>query len=164
MVRSLLNGLGGLMLIVAILGLGARPAAADHSGVPVPHPVKAYKGEQCVEPADVMRRQHMNYLLHQRDETVRGGVRGAKYGLRQCIECHAIPADNAGGARTVEAFCSDCHEYAAVEIGCFQCHSAKAEPNRQSSLGQGWAPGLSTADRLRNLSALKAEIERHVGK
>ena len=34
----------------------------------------ARAGTQCVEPADVMRRRHMDFLKHQRDETVLGGV------------------------------------------------------------------------------------------
>ncbi|MDA0304717.1 MAG: hypothetical protein O3B76_00270 [Proteobacteria bacterium] len=92
-----------------------------------PKPTKAFKGDKCVEPVDVMRRDHMNYLLHQRDETVQQGIRGKKYSLRQCIECHAVPDKQAGGERTVEPFCGECHKFAAVTIDCFQCHTNKPE-------------------------------------
>ncbi len=95
--------------------------------VPIPHPVKAFKGEKCVEPAGVMRRQHMNFLMHQRDDTVRRGIRGKKHSLRGCINCHAIPDKQAGGTRTVREFCSDCHNYAAIKITCFECHTNKVE-------------------------------------
>ncbi len=110
------------------------PALAAETGVPLPNPAKAHIGEQCVEPVDVMRREHMNFLRHQRDETVRSGIRGNKYSLRGCVECHAVPDAAAGGARTVQAFCSECHSYAAVSIDCFGCHSNEAETAKNSLL------------------------------
>ena len=36
-----------------------------------------------------MRRNHMELLKHQRDDTVRSGIRGAKYSLKDCVGCHA---------------------------------------------------------------------------
>jgi len=106
-------------------GLSAPAAAGD---VPVPHPAKAFKGAQCVEPVDVMRRNHMRFLLHQRDETLREGIRGKKYSLNQCIECHAVASPEVAGGkvRTLKPFCAECHDYAAVSIDCFQCHNGAA--------------------------------------
>ena len=129
--------LGSFLLLAGVLVgiLVAAPeiaAAAENASIP-PKPVKAFKGKECVEPVDVMRREHMTYLYHQRDETVQGGIRGNKYSLRQCIECHAVPDKMAGGERTVRAFCGDCHKFAAVTIDCFQCHTTKPENVKSTS-------------------------------
>ncbi len=109
-------------------------ACAQESGVPLPSVPKAVKGEQCVEPVDVMRREHMNFLIHQRDETMRQGIRGNKYSLKGCTECHATvdPAAKDKKVRTVEPFCAQCHEYAAVKIDCFECHNPEL-PLQQNS-------------------------------
>jgi hypothetical protein len=115
-----------VVVLLALLVV-SPPALAGESSVPLPNPAKAHIGDQCVEPVDVMRREHMNFLRHQRDETVRSGIRGNKYSLRGCVECHAVPDTAASGARTVRAFCSECHSYAAVSIDCFECHSNEAE-------------------------------------
>ena len=115
----------------AMLAAGGA-AAQTGGGVPFPVLPKA-TGEQCVEDTEIMRREHMNLLLRQRDETMRDGIRGGKYSLRACVQCHAAPdpAPHPGGAptgvRTIKGFCVQCHEYAAVRIDCFQCHSETAE-------------------------------------
>ena len=100
-------------------------AMAQQSSVPLPSPAKAFKGKQCVAPVDEMRREHMNFLDHQRDETMREGIRGNKYSLQQCIDCHATvdPEIQNGDVRTLEPFCAECHAYAAVSIDCFACHN-----------------------------------------
>ena len=116
------------MLAVASLVSGTVIApdtrAADR--VPLPMLVKAAKGEACVEPLPVIRRDHMKFLMHQRDDTVHGGVRGARHSLVGCIDCHAAK-DDAGQWVRIDApgqFCASCHAYAAVKIDCFQCHAA----------------------------------------
>lgn len=121
--RSILS----IICAAAVVLLTAGTASAEDSGVPLPHPAKAFKGDQCVEPVDVIRRKHPDFLKHQRDETVKDGIRGKKYSLVDCVECHAVPDPEAGGARTVRTFCNECHKYAAVSIDCFQCHTTKAE-------------------------------------
>ena len=81
-------------------------------------------GEKCVEPTDVMRLEHMNFILHQRDETMYKGIRGAKHSLKDCIDCHAGYEDS-GKPVPINAegqFCESCHEYTAVSIDCFGCH------------------------------------------
>jgi len=126
--RSAIKFLSLAILGLAILGGGlASPVNAGE--VPLPNPAKAFKGEQCVEPVDVMRRDHMTFLKHQRDETLREGVRGNKYSLNECIACHAVKSpDVAGGkVRTLKPFCAECHAYAAVSIDCFQCHTGAAQ-------------------------------------
>jgi|TARA_Y100000294_G_scaffold49381_1_gene46504 hypothetical protein len=119
--------LGIILLLAGVLAVAPETAGAGETASFPPKPVKAFKGKECVEPVDVMRREHMTFLYHQRDETVQGGIRGKKYSLRQCIECHAVPDQKAGGERTVRAFCGECHKFAAVTIDCFQCHTTKPE-------------------------------------
>mgnify|MGYP001343539417 CR=1 FL=1 len=101
------------------------PAYAGDGRTPLPVIEPATAGTQCVEPADVMRRNHMRFLEHQRDETVHGGVRGAKYSLKGCIDCHAS-AKTASVAKAETNFCVSCHSYAAVRIDCFECHTSKS--------------------------------------
>ena len=94
--------------------------------MPLPALVKAHRGEACVEPLPVIRRDHMKFLLHQRDDTVHEGIRGARHSLVGCIDCHAAK-DDAGQWVRIDApgqFCESCHEYASVKIDCFGCHSA----------------------------------------
>jgi len=117
-----------LLLALLIALAGAVPASAD-GGVPMPKPAKAFAGEKCVEPVEVMRRFHMSFLEHQRDDTVHGGIRGAKHSLKGCVDCHAVKSpDVAGGkVRTLKPFCKECHDYAAVSIDCFGCHTGAAK-------------------------------------
>jgi len=113
-----------------------RTADAEQSGVPLPTLSKAVKGEQCVEPANIMRREHMNFLTHQRDETLREGIRGKKYSLQQCTECHATadPEIEEGKVRTLQPFCTQCHEYAAVKLDCFACHNPTLPLDKSSRI------------------------------
>lgn len=76
---------------------------------------------------DTMRREHMNLLKHQRDRTVREGVRTTQYSLTGCIECHASSKNNSViGAR--DNFCESCHAYVGVRLDCFECHASKPPP------------------------------------
>jgi len=85
------------------------------------------KGGQCVEDAQWMRKNHMDLLKHQRDDTMHGGIRGAKYSLKACIGCHASQATGSVAAASTN-FCQSCHAFAAVRIDCFECHSSKPAP------------------------------------
>lgn len=92
----------------------------------VPRPeIVVEKPGQCVEPTDVMRRDHMKFLLHQRDLTVHEGIRTPKYSLAACVECHA--STKTGSVLGQGGFCQDCHSYASVKLDCFECHAAKPE-------------------------------------
>ena len=116
---------GSMALAIAVgLLLASGTAAADR--VPLPALVKAHRGEACVEPLPVIRRDHMKFLMHQRDDTVHEGIRGARHSLVGCIDCHAAK-DDAGQWVRIDApgqFCESCHEYASVRIDCFGCHAA----------------------------------------
>ena len=80
------------------------------------------KSEQCVEPTPEMRKNHMNYILHQRDKTMYDGIRTKQHSLKECINCH-VPENNKLVYGDDKHFCSSCHNYAAVSIDCFQCHA-----------------------------------------
>ena len=86
--------------------------------------IEKARGGQCVEDPAVMRRTHMELLRHQRDDTVRGGIRGARHSLKQCIGCHASATTGSVAAAPTN-FCVSCHSYAAVRIDCFECHASK---------------------------------------
>ena len=78
-------------------------------------------GKTCVAPVEEMRRSHMTMLFHQRDRTLRQGVREARAGLKGCVECHA--GRESGSVLGKDGFCSSCHSYASVKIDCFECHT-----------------------------------------
>ena len=112
----LVTGLPGVIILILALVVFAAP----------PQPVITQaKGEQCVEPVDVMRRQQMDFLTHLRDKTVHQGIRGQRHSLIECVGCHAqkdqdnqyIPINDSG------QFCQSCHAYSAVRIDCFECHA-----------------------------------------
>jgi len=117
------------LLVIAIVMFGAAVAAsADESRVPFPLVPKA-KGEACVRDTDFMRTNHMELLLHQRDDTVHEGVRPEKTRLTACLDCHAVKG--ASGTpityKDPKHFCRTCHDYAAVSIDCFSCHNSVPE-------------------------------------
>jgi hypothetical protein len=86
--------------------------------------IELARGGQCVEDPAAMRRNHMKFLKHQRDDTMRSGIRSAKYSLKACVECHA--SQKTGSVNVSDSnFCQSCHSYAAVQIDCFECHANK---------------------------------------
>jgi len=109
-----------LALMLAVAGIAhANDQRAGRVAVPV---VKIEKGEACVGPTEQMRRDHMKMLFHQRDRTVRQGIREPRFSLKGCVECHARP--DTGSVLGKDGFCSSCHAYASVKIDCFECHSS----------------------------------------
>jgi hypothetical protein len=114
------------MLMVGML-IPAMQAAAESAFITKGS--KAASMDSCVAPTEIMRRNHMDFLKHGRDETVRDGVRGLDYSLAECIDCHA-GADETGKPVAVDAegqFCQACHGYVAVSPACFQCHRTTPE-------------------------------------
>ncbi len=101
--------------------LAITPAWATDSFAPK---LDIGKGGKCVEEPQWMRKNHMQVLLQQRDETVHLGIRDGKYSLKVCIECHASTKDDSVLGRA-DSFCEGCHRYEAVKIDCFECHSSK---------------------------------------
>ena len=139
----------------------ALPAVAG-SDTPVRLPeLPPARGEQCVEPVPVIRRDHMKFLLHQRDDTVHLGERGARHSLVGCIDCHAAK-DTAGRWMPINAkgqFCEACHAFAAVRMDCFECHAAKPEDGARMS---GFDPARVPAAGLGGARARVARSEASV--
>lgn len=88
---------------------------------------KADTQDVCVEPTEIMRKEHYMFLLHQRDNTVIDGVRTKKHSLANCIDCH-VSYDEKGKAIPINSegqFCQQCHVKTATNITCFSCHAAE---------------------------------------
>ncbi|MBI5276741.1 MAG: hypothetical protein HY854_09800 [Burkholderiales bacterium] len=116
----MLRGLAALLLATML----ASPAAGEPGRTPKPVIEPAVRGAQCVADPAFMRRNHMDLLKHQRDDTVREGKRLGSYSLKGCIECHASPKTGSV-AKAETNFCVSCHQYAAVRIDCFECHASR---------------------------------------
>jgi len=89
--------------------------------------IQIENGEACVAPTAEMRRDHMTFLFHQRDRTLRQGLREPRFSLKRCVECHA--SRKTGSVLGKDGFCASCHSYASVKIDCFECHT----PLRQTA-------------------------------
>ena len=116
------------LLVLLAAALAAPAVAGDGSGLR-PEIPKPLRGDSCVEDTDLMRRNHMDYLKHHRDEVMHQGVRTQKYSLKECLGCHVAPEDKARTAGQAEDghFCQNCHEYAGVHLDCFQCHNTRPQ-------------------------------------
>jgi hypothetical protein len=115
----------GLVAVSLVWALAAQTVLAAEGATYVKEGSKAAGLEACVEPTDVMRRNHMELIKHQRDATVHGGIRASKHSLAGCIDCHvsAGPDGQALAANAPDQFCSACHAFAAVKVNCFDCHA-----------------------------------------
>lgn len=117
---------GVLVLLLGLL-IGGVVHGGEASASRVSQPViEAARGGQCVADTAFMRRNHMKLLKHQRDDTLRGGIRTGAYSLKTCIDCHASRTTDSVAASDTN-FCQSCHSYAAVKIDCFECHSNKPQ-------------------------------------
>jgi hypothetical protein len=132
-----------MLLTAAVLALPLTTAAAGEPDW-VPKPPRG-RGEKCVADTTWMRRNHMTALMHHRDETVHEGIRTKRFDLTGCIDCHAVKG--ADGKPVTFAspkhFCRICHDYAAVQIDCFECHASRPEA-KTASTGEA-APERSPA-------------------
>jgi len=101
---------------------------------PLPKPELPPGGEKlCVAPASEMRDNHMQLLNEWRDDVLRNADRvsvtvdGKEYrkGLQMaCMQCHS----------NKEKFCDSCHEYAAVQPTCWDCHLTPVEAAKKETL------------------------------
>ena len=136
---TLMGRLVGLFVLSLLwLPLSATADEVDilpFSNLSYPEPDTHYSATQeCVEPEEEMRKNHMNYILHQRDETMHAGIRTRQHSLEECVNCHTAK-DEQGNYIPVNdenQFCASCHSYTSVSIDCFQCHATK--PGRPSTL------------------------------
>jgi len=116
----------GVLLAVLLAIAGAALAAGD-TGAGTRAPRLAVPDGKCVEDTAFMRRNHMELLKHQRDRTVREGIRTTQHSLANCVTCHAgKQTRRVTGSK--DAFCEGCHSYAGVKLDCFECHSDRPQP------------------------------------
>jgi hypothetical protein len=126
--RDMLNSQRGAVLAVLLAASAVATASAGaHEGSAtgrVTKPVHAEaSGEKCVKDTAYMKRHHMDELKHQRNETMRKGIRTTELSLQGCVNCHADKKTNSVLGK--EGFCQSCHAYAAVKLDCFECHASK---------------------------------------
>jgi hypothetical protein len=141
-----------LALLAGVLALvaGAPMQATAGSVKPV---LERGKGDKCVEDTQTMRRNHMELLKHHRNETMREGIRTTKYSLKACISCHAS-AKTGSVAASKEDFCAACHNYAAVKLDCWDCHSTK--PLKKAATLAGTAASAPVADSSQMMAPAQA--------
>lgn len=129
----------------AVLVPTLQLSAAERVSVPVLPEARSRVSDTqgCVEPTVVMRRDHMKFLMHQRDRTVHEGIRTKRHSLVECIDCHAS-TDESGKPVPIDAagqFCQSCHAFAGVKMDCFECHAATPGDSAPTRTG---FPALST--------------------
>ncbi|MBF0340177.1 MAG: hypothetical protein HQL95_04345 [Magnetococcales bacterium] len=96
-------------LILVLIAAWTMALSIGEAGPPQPE--KAVRGP-CVRDAEWMRRNHMDFLKHKREETVREGIAVKSESFLACAGCH----------QSRERFCDRCHAYAVVAPNCFECH------------------------------------------
>jgi hypothetical protein len=114
------------LVVIGLVGvLSALAVQAEEVGGFVLESSKAAQLDNCVEPTEYMRRNHMELIRHQRDTTVYGGIRSTKHGISGCVNCHVGYDENAEPlpVNGDHQFCAACHDYAAVTLNCFDCHA-----------------------------------------
>lgn len=128
---TLLTGIAAALF--ALSGVSYADDTFDlKSELAVPH------GEQCVEPTEVMRRRHMEFLNRHRDDVVIDGIRTEKYSLQKCLNCHVRRTASGEFPRHTDSahFCAACHEFSSVNIDCFSCHADRPSSFYRGGAGQ----------------------------
>ncbi len=125
-----------VILTSLMLVLGAGLSACDSKPPELMKAVKQFKSDEIRDGhVKNMRINHMDELLHKRDETVINGIRTKKHSLKACINCHVPEQHNGKVLRHTdpEHFCSTCHGYVAAQLDCFQCHVDHPNNSKQAS-------------------------------
>ena len=114
-----------VLVLFAVIAVSPAPTFAGEGGRTAKPVIEIANPGKCVAPVDEMRRNHMEMLKHQRDRTMRQGIRGEPASLNACIECHASKKTGSVLGSN-ENFCQSCHSYVAVKLDCWDCHQPKA--------------------------------------
>ncbi|MGM0554010.1 MAG: hypothetical protein ACQETK_09490 [Pseudomonadota bacterium] len=124
------------------LVLGALPLLflSACGGNVEPPPMMEARGDQCVEPVDVIRKDHGTLLMHERDDAVTRGARDPDHSLVGCIDCHV--ATEARHTEPETHFCASCHTFNAVRVDCFQCHRDRPSESEYLHTLNPHAPGV----------------------
>jgi len=112
----------GLIIFFALVSFPIWVTAASGKIAYVPEPEIVTGEEQCVETAEFMRANHMDFLIDWRETVVREGHRtwvsedGREYDMsltNTCLDCHSNKSD----------FCDQCHDYVGAQPDCWTCHN-----------------------------------------
>jgi len=112
----------GLIIFLCLITLPVWYGMASGKADDVPEPQIVTEEEQCVEPAQWMRENHMELLEDWKEAVVRQGIRtyvagdGQEYKTSPtstCLSCHSNKAE----------FCDRCHNYVGVKPNCWECHN-----------------------------------------
>jgi len=113
--------IAGLVIFLALVTFPIWYALGGEGDSSPPDLEMPTDATQCVEDKDYMTANHMDLLNQWRDAVVREGRReytsssGEKHTMSltgTCLNCHS----------NRDAFCTQCHDYANVEPGCWDCH------------------------------------------
>ncbi len=153
-----------LVLVSLVVSLLVFPATAQENGTWRFGPtLPEATGNPHPEGNEYMRKFHKDLMKHDRDLTVREGVRDIDASLKQCFDCHTVTDEETGDPVTYEDdrhFCKTCHQYVAVQIDCFMCHrSTPADFDETSTLNSDLL-NLSTPDVLDKIEAYVALNEQ----
>ena len=124
--RRALAWCGAVALSLACASVLAQAQLTVAKRATQPH-IEPARGGVCVAEPELMRRNHVSLLKHQRDETVHRGIRDERSSLKGCVDCHASRSSNSVAAAKTD-FCVACHTFASVKVDCFECHSSKPRP------------------------------------
>ncbi len=111
----------GLFVFLALITMPIWWDAARGTTSKGPEPVLPAKEKSCVAPTEYMKTSHMQLLIDWREQVVRSDNRtykafnGKTYKMSltgTCLGCHTDKAQ----------FCDRCHNYAAVNVVCWDCH------------------------------------------
>ena len=119
-----------LPLILLILFAAPNSPIADNVDNFAPVIPKAL-GSQCVKETQYMRENHMDFLFEKRDLVVLKGIRTTHDSFNNCLSCHAVTniEGHVVSYDDSKHFCRPCHDFAAVKIDCFECHSSVPDQN-----------------------------------
>ena len=146
--------------VLLLLGLGATGALAqeqDSAVIPGGPEIPKAIGPGHAEGNAYWRANHMKLLKHDRDLTMHLGERDIQASIKQCVTCHATKGPDARPlpVNAPGQFCATCHEYAAVKLDCFECHSTKPDVDTARLLATKFPDSADLAALAEYLSGVK---------
>ena len=143
---------------IALAALLSAASAGSTGGTPatgsLQPTIQTPRSGPCVADPAFMRRNHMDYLKHERDATVHLGIRDPRTSLQACVACHAS-AQTGSVAIAKTDFCVSCHSYTGVKVDCFECHASKPQATAFVPLNHPHAVNAATrlTEQWRTVSA-----------
>ena len=116
------NVIIGLCIFVIMVTFPFWYSLASSTSSYKPDPIMPKHYKKCVEDNKTMRELHMDLLDMWRHKVVRESKRyysatdKSEHEMslsKNCMKCHTSKVD----------FCDKCHNYAGVDMYCFDCHS-----------------------------------------